>query len=70
MNADQSQARRKFFTLWVRGTFGSWLLGFVFLVLGAAGGDLIGIGDGQSQSIVGIAMGAGVGYVQGRVVRQ
>lgn len=70
MSADHSQADRKFFTLWVRGTFAGWLLGFVFVVLGAVGGDLIGIGDGESQSIVGIAMGAGVGDAQGRVVRQ
>ena len=70
MSADHSQADRKFFTRWVRGTFAGWLLGFMFIVLGAVGADLIGTGESESQFIVGIAMGAGVGYAQGRVVRQ
>ncbi|RMG26798.1 MAG: hypothetical protein D6724_01060, partial [Armatimonadetes bacterium] len=70
MSVDHSQADREFFTRWVRATFAGWLLGFVFVVLAAVGGDLIGIGDRESQFIVGIAMGAGVGYAQGRVMRQ
>lgn len=70
MSTDHNQAGRKAFTRWVRGTFGGWLLGFVFIVLGAVAGDLIGMGERESQFIVGITMGAGVGYAQGRVVRQ
>lgn len=72
MSSEHSQADRHFFTRWVRGTFAGWLLGFVFIILGAIAGDLIGGGESQfeSQSIVGIGMGAGVGYAQGRVARQ
>lgn len=70
MSAYHDQAERKFFTRWVRGTFGGWLLGFVFILLGAIAGDLLGMGESESQFIVGVAMGAGVGYAQGRVARQ
>lgn len=70
MSADHSQVGWNFFTRWVRGTLGGWLFELVLIVLVAFGGDLIGLGEGESQFIVGIAMGAGVGYAQGRVVRQ
>ncbi|RMG44634.1 MAG: hypothetical protein D6718_09615 [Acidobacteria bacterium] len=70
MSARHRPAGREFFKRWVGATFAGWLLGFVFIVLAAAGGDLIGVGDGESQFIVGIAMGAGVGYAQGRVMRR
>ena len=70
MSPEHSQADRQFFTRWVRGTFAGWLLGFVFIILAAIAGDLIGIGERESQFIVGIGMGAGVGYAQGRVARQ
>ncbi len=70
MSPGYSEVDRKFFTRWVRGTFAGWLLGFVFIILGAIAGDLIGMGERESQFIVGIGMGAGVGYAQGRVARQ
>jgi hypothetical protein len=70
MSPEHSQADRQFFTRWVRGTFAGWLLGFVFIILAAIAGDLIGMGQGESQFIVGIGMGAGVGYAQGRMARQ
>lgn len=68
MSSEHSQADRHFFARWVRGTFAGWLLGFVFIILGAIAGDLIGMRE--SQFIVGIGMGAGVGYAQGRVAKQ
>ncbi len=70
MDTEKVKPDLRFFTRWVRGTFAGWLLGFVFIILAAIAGDLIGMGQGESQFIVGIGMGAGVGYAQGRVARQ
>jgi len=70
MSAGHEQAGWSFFAAWVRGTFAGWLLGFVLVVLAAIGGDLIGVEEGDSQFMVGIAMGVGVGYAQGRVGRK
>jgi hypothetical protein len=52
----------------VRGTFVGYLLGFVLIILGGIAGDLIGLPG--SDFIVGIGMGVGIGYAQGRVARQ
>ena len=65
MSSEHSQADRDFFLRWVRGTFAGWLLGFLLLIVGAIVGDLIGMWG--SNFIVGIGMGAGVGYAQGRM---
>jgi len=51
---------------WIRATTLGWLLGFVFVVVLAIVWDMIG---GEAQFMVGVGMGAGVGYLQGRVAR-
>jgi hypothetical protein len=52
---------------WVRATSLGWLLGFPLIILLALGGEAIGIGG--IQSLVGAAMGIGIGVMQGRVLR-
>ena len=67
MSFELSPADLKFFTRWVRGTFFGYLLGFVIIILGGIIGDLIGVPG--SDFIIGIGMGAGIGYAQGRLLR-
>ncbi len=68
MSAENIQADRYFFARWIRATFAGYILGFVLVIVGAIAGDLIGMAEGQA--IVGIAMGAGIGYGQARMARQ
>ncbi len=68
MSIELSQAELKFFIRWVRSTFFGYLSGFVIIILGGIVGDLIGIPG--SDFIIGIGMGAGIGYAQGRQARQ
>lgn len=70
MGSDHRQEDRQFFTRWVRGTLVGWLLGLLIIIVAGIGGDLIGMGDADSQVIIGLGMGAGVGYAQGRVVKR
>ena len=67
MNSEHIQADRSFFTRWVLGTFAGWVLGFFLLILGIFAGELTGL---QLENFaIGIGMGAGVGYTQGRIAR-
>ena len=68
MSSEHIQADRHFFIRWVRATFAGYLLGFVLIILGGIAGDLIGMPE--SQFIVGVGMGAGVGFAQGRMARK
>lgn len=68
MSSEHIRADRHFFTRWVRTTFLGYLLGFVFILLGGIVGDLIGLPG--SNFIVGIGMGLGVGYAQGRMLKR
>jgi hypothetical protein len=52
---------------WVRATWGGWLLGIPCIIALALAGEAVGIGG--SQVLVGAGMGAGVGFMQGRVMR-
>jgi hypothetical protein len=52
---------------WVRATWGGWLLGIPCIIALALAGEAVGIGG--SQVLVGAGMGAGVGFLQGRVMR-
>ena len=52
---------------WIRSTTLGWLLGFPLVILLALGGEAIGVGG--IQSLVGAAMGLGVGITQGRALR-
>jgi len=54
------------FGRWLRFTFFGWLLGFVLIVLLVLVWDLFG---GSAQVMVGVGMGAGVGFLQGRAAR-
>jgi hypothetical protein len=68
MSSEPIQADRRFFTRWVGGTFAGWALGFVISMLLLIAGELTGMpGD---EFVFGIGMGAGVGYIQGRVARE
>jgi hypothetical protein len=67
MSPEISKEDQHFFIRWVRGTFVGYLLGFVFIILGGIVGHLLDMPE--SNFIVGIAMGAGVGYGQGRVAK-
>lgn len=52
---------------WTRATWGGWLLGIPCIITLALAGEAVGIGG--SQVLVGAGMGAGVGLMQGRVMR-
>ncbi len=67
MKSEQNETERLGFAQWVRGTFWGWLLGFVLIIVLAMAWDMIG---GGAQFMIGIGMGAGVGFAQGRVARQ
>jgi len=60
-----SDAGPRLFRRWVLANTVGWLLGFVFIMVGAIGADVIGIE--HAQFFIGIGMGAGVGYAQMRV---
>lgn len=68
MNSVLDRADRHFLKRWIRATLLGWLLGFVLVIVGATIGGMIGMGE--SQVLIGIGMGAGVGYMQGRVAQQ
>ena len=58
---------QSFLLSWIKITIYGWLLGFVFIVLLAFGGEALGLGE--FQFFIGIAIGAGVGYMQGRFLK-
>jgi len=55
------------FRQWVRATWAGWLLGVPLIIALALIGEAVGIGG--SQFLVGAGMGAGVGLMQGRVIK-
>ncbi|MCH8938441.1 MAG: hypothetical protein IH966_03375 [Gemmatimonadetes bacterium] len=67
MSAETMQVQPSVFARWLRATTLGWLLGFVLVVVLALAWGMIG---GEAQFMVGVGMGAGVGYVQTRVVRE
>jgi hypothetical protein len=52
---------------WIRATTLGWVLGFPLVIVLALAGEAIGIGG--NQSLVGAAMGLGIGWMQGRALR-
>lgn len=58
---------RKLFVSWVRATWLGWLLGVPIIILLALIGEAIGIGG--AQVLVGVGMGTGIGFMQGRVIK-
>lgn len=65
MSTVSKQPERSPFARWVRATTVGWLLGLALVVVLAMVWNMIG---GEAQFMVGVGMGAGVGYMQARVV--
>jgi len=65
VSAEAAQTERRMYMRWVRATSLGWLVGFGLMIVLAIAWDIIG---GGAQFMVGVGMGAGVGYLQGRVV--
>jgi hypothetical protein len=66
MNAETSQPEPSLSRNWLHATILGWLIGLVLVVALAMLWSMIG---GESQFMVGVGMGAGVGYMQARVAR-
>ncbi len=67
MDSESKPVVRSFYSQWIFATVQGWFLGFAVVIVLALLLDLIGA---NVQSIVGIGMGAGVGYMQARLLRQ
>jgi hypothetical protein len=67
MKTQSAATGRSLLSRWVRATFAGWWLGFVLVVVGVVLGDSVG---GGAQVMIGVGMGAGVGYAQGRIARE
>jgi len=65
-----SAVDRRLFERWLRATVVGWGVGFLLILVGAILADIMLGGDGDAQFMVGTGMGAGVGYMQGRVAKQ
>ena len=61
------QEERSLFSRWVRASFAGWFLGLVLVVLMTFAWDALGVGN--AQFMVGVGMGAGVGFAQARTAR-
>jgi hypothetical protein len=59
---------RKLVLRWTRATWLGWLLGIPIIAALALVGEAVGVGG--AQFIVGAGMGAGIGWMQGRLVRR
>lgn len=59
---------RELFVLWLRATWLGWLLGIPLIIVLALIGEAAGVGG--AQFLVGVGMGAGVGFMQNRVIRK
>lgn len=70
MNTEDTKANSHFLLRWMRSTFFGYLIGFVLILIGSMLGDLAGSEGPGSDFVIGIGMGLGVGYMQGRVLRQ
>lgn len=68
MNPKVDPADPRLLKRWIRATLFGWLLGFLLVIAMVIIGGMIGMGEFQFP--VGVGMGAGVGYMQGRIVRQ
>lgn len=68
MNIEFQQEKRPLIIRWILASFLGWFLGFIIVVLLAV--SLEAITGGGAQFMVGLGMGAGVGYMQARVLRE
>ena len=58
---------RQLYVSWLLATFAGWLAGLFLVISAAVLGDLLGFGG--FQVMLGLGMGAGVGFMQERIVR-
>ncbi len=65
MSTEPERVDRRFYVRWVRATSLGWLLGFGLVIVLAMAWNLVG---GGAQFMVGVGMGAGVGYMQSRMI--
>lgn len=70
MNTADTKPHSPFFFSWLRSTFFGYLIGFILILVGSILGDLAGMEGPGGDFMIGIGMGLGVGYMQGRVLRQ
>ncbi len=73
MSFRHGQINKHFFKRWVLVTFGGYLLGFVLTMIGLIIGDLISekwTTMPEFQFVIGMSMGAGVGFAQRRIIRK
>ena len=65
MSTDARQADQRTYVRWIRATSLGWLIGFALVIVLALAWDMLG---GGAQFMVGVGMGAGVGYMQSRMI--
>ncbi|MGH7554557.1 MAG: hypothetical protein ACREMQ_16245 [Longimicrobiales bacterium] len=68
MQAQTGNVDARFARRWVRATFAGWALGFVLMLVMIGVSGVVGLGDRQFP--IGLGMGAGVGFLQGRLIAQ
>lgn len=68
MSAEMQQEKRPFIIRWILASFLGWLLGLIFTIVLAV--SLETLTGGGAQFMVGLGIGAGVGYMQGRVLKE
>lgn len=68
MKADKPSIRAPFFRQWLIASFWGWLIGFVLIVGLAVGIETVGLPN--TNLMIGIGIGAGVGFMQGRVAKK
>jgi hypothetical protein len=67
MTESEQPTEQPFFRRWLLSSFLGWLLGFVLIMAISVVWNMIG---GTAQFMIGLGMGAGVGFMQGRVAIQ
>lgn len=67
MNADRAQTDRRLARAWIKASTLGWILGFVLVIAISLLFDALGA---SAQFMVGVGMGAGVGFMQARVLHQ
>ncbi len=67
MSNESQQEQRPFIIRWILASFLGWLLGLIITIVLAV--SLEAISGGGAQFMVGLGIGAGVGYMQGRVLK-
>jgi len=64
---ERNLSMRQVLGQWVRATWAGWALGIPLIIALALVGEAVGIGG--SQVLLGVGMGAGIGLMQSRAIR-